>query len=99
QMGTALESIGKPNINFYCTVAGFILNIVSNYIFISWLGMMGAAYGTLLTYFLTFIITQIILYKMLKVNTLNAFKNIWLFYKKGFTFGLNKFKNYRLKSI
>jgi len=98
QMGTVLESIGKPNINFYCTVFGFLLNIVSNYFFIKWLGIMGAAYGTLLTYFLTFIITQIILYKILNVNTLNVFKYIWEFYKKGFEFGRMKFRMLSLKS-
>ncbi len=92
QMGTVLESIGKPNINFYCTVFGFLLNIVSNYFFIKWLGIIGAAYGTLLTYFLTFIITQVILYKILNVNTLNVFKYAWEFYKKGFEFGKTKFR-------
>lgn len=99
QMGTVLESIGKPNINFYCTVFGFLLNIVSNYIFISWLGTIGAAYGTLLTYFLTFIITQIILYKILQVNTLNVFKNIWIFYKKGFEIGRDKIRDFFYKPV
>ena len=84
QMGTVLESIGKPNINFYCTVFGFLLNIVFNYMFISWLGTIGAAYGTLTTYAITFIITQIILYKTLDVNTLNVFKYMLDFYKKGY---------------
>lgn len=99
QMGTVLESIGKPNINFYCTVFGFLLNIVSNYIFISWLGTIGAAYGTLLTYFLTFIITQIILYKILQVNTLNVFRNIWIFYKKGFEIGRDKIRDFFYKPV
>jgi len=84
QMGTVLESIGKPHINFYCTVFGFVLNVIFNYLFISWLGIMGAAYGTLLTYFITFIITQVILYKILNVRTLNVFKYVWEFYQKGY---------------
>ena len=82
QMGTVLESIGKPNINFYCTVFGFILNIISNYFFISWFGTIGAAYGTLTTYIISFFITQLILYKILNVNTLNVFKYLWNYYKK-----------------
>jgi len=83
-MGTVLESIGKPNINFYCTLFGFVLNIIFNFLFISWMGVTGAAYGTLTTYIITFIATQIILYKILKVNTLNVFKYMWEFYQKGF---------------
>lgn len=84
QMGTVLESIGKPNINFYCTLFGFVLNIIFNFLFIKWLGVTGAAYGTLTTYMITFVATQIILYKILKVNTLNVFKYMWEFYQKGF---------------
>jgi len=84
QMGTVLESIGKPNINFYCTLFGFVLNIIFNFLFIKWLGVTGAAYGTLTTYIITFIATQIILYKILNVNTFNVFKYMWEFYQKGF---------------
>jgi len=94
QMGTVLESIGKPNINFYCTVFGFILNVIFNFLFINWLGIMGAAYGTLLTYSIMFVITQIILYKILNVRTLNVFKYIWEFYQKGFELVKNKFNQF-----
>lgn len=90
QMGTVLESIGKPNINFYCTLFGFILNIIFNFLFIKWMGVMGAAYGTLTTYAITFIATQIILYKILKVNTLNVFMYMWEFYLKGFEIAKEK---------
>lgn len=98
QMGTVLESIGKPNINFYCTLLGFVLNIILNFLFISWLGVKGAAYGTLTTYMITFVVTQIILYKILKVNTLNVFKYMWEFYQKGFELLKEKLLEYREKS-
>ncbi len=98
QMGTVLESIGKPNINFYCTLLGFVLNILFNYLFISWLGVTGAAYGTLTTYMITFVVTQIILYRILKVNTLNVFKYIWEFYRKGFEMMKEKLVGYTQKS-
>ena len=97
QMGTVLESIGKPNINFYCTAFGFLLNIVFNYIFIRWLGITGAAIGTLSTYAITFVITQVILYKILNVNTLNVFKYMWQFYRKGFDLIKDKLKSYFYK--
>ncbi|RMF30494.1 MAG: flippase, partial [Bacteroidetes bacterium] len=48
--GTVLDSIGKPRINFWFTLGGMALNVVSNYFFILRFGVMGAAYGTLLTY-------------------------------------------------
>ncbi|MEM6321574.1 MAG: flippase [Bacteroidota bacterium] len=101
QMGTVLESIGKPNINFYCTVFGFGLNILFNYLFIKWLGTIGAAYGTLMTYAITFVVTQIILYKILNVSTLNVFKNIGLFYKRGFLMIKEKWKSlfYKPKTV
>ncbi|MFK7983877.1 MAG: flippase [Saprospiraceae bacterium] len=98
QMGTVLESIGKPNINFYCTLLGFVLNIIFNFLFISWLGVTGAAYGTLITYMITFVVTQIILYKILKVNTLNVFKYMWEFYQKGFEMAKEKILAFRGKS-
>lgn len=98
QMGTVLESIGKPNINFYCTLLGFVLNIIFNFLFISWLGITGAAYGTLTTYMITFVVTQIILYKILKVNTLNVFKYMWEFYQKGFDMMKEKLVAFTRKS-
>lgn len=97
QMGTVLESIGKPNINFYCTALGFIINIIFNYLFILKYGVIGAAYGTLITYFITFIITQTILYKMLGVNILNVFLNLNKYYFQAYIFLKDKIKHFLIK--
>ena len=84
QFGTVLDSIGKPKINFYYTLLGASLNIIFNYLFISNFGLIGAAYGTLTTYLLTFTIMQWTLYRELKVRFYNVFQHIFPFYKEGF---------------
>ena len=82
QFGTVLDSIGKPKINFYFTLLGAGLNIILNYIFISNYGLVGAAYGTLSTYMVTFVFMQWMLYIELKVKFYNVFRHILPFYKE-----------------
>jgi len=85
QFGTILDSIGRPKINFTFTLIGVILNVSLNYIFIKVLdiGIYGAAYGTLLTYTISFTLYQIVLRKMFKVNAFLAFTHIPDFYRQG----------------
>ena len=82
QFGTILDSIGKPKLNFYITLIGAILNLSLNILFIKMLGLYGAAYGSLTTMSLMFIVMQITLNKLLGVNTLNAFSHMTAFYKE-----------------
>jgi O-antigen/teichoic acid export membrane protein len=82
QCGTVLDSMGKPKVNFFFTLIGAGLNIIFNYIFISNFGLLGAAYGTLTTYLVTFIMMQIVLYKELGVKAYNVFKHILPFYQE-----------------
>lgn len=81
QFGTILDSMGKPKINFWFTLVGAILNIIFNYLFIQQFGVMGAAYGTLLSYIIIFIGTQTVLYKLIGVKPQNAFVYMMQFYK------------------
>ena len=85
QFGTILDSIGRPKINFVFTLIGVITNVTLNYIFIKVLnmGIYGAAYGTLLTYGISFALYQIVLRRMFKVNALMAFTHIPGFYRQG----------------
>jgi O-antigen/teichoic acid export membrane protein len=81
QFGIILDSIGKPKINFYFILFSAGLNVVLNLIFITSLDSVeGAAYGTLTTYVVTFIGTQILLKRELNVNTLSVFAYAWKFY-------------------
>lgn len=88
QFGIILDSIGKPKINFYFILFSAGLNVVLNYIFITSLNSVeGAAYGTLATYVVTFIGTQILLKRELNVNTLNVFVYAWKFYPEALQMG------------
>jgi lipopolysaccharide exporter len=89
QFGTIMDSIGRPHLNFYLIGLLAVINIGVNYLLIARYGVIGAAFATLLTYILGFIANQIILYKLLNVNTLHVFKYIPEFYKQGFSYGLN----------
>lgn len=92
QFGTILDSIGKPKINLLFTLLGAIINVAANYIFITSYGVIGAAYGTIFTYVITFILNQVVLNKMFKVQWWNAIKAIPGFYVMAFgiIFGKNK---------
>ncbi len=76
QFGTAMDSMGKPKLNFRLTVTMAGLNLTLNYFCIKTFGVIGAAYGTLLAWFIVFIIGQIILYRTLDVRFYNAFIRI-----------------------
>ncbi len=83
QFGTILDSMGQPKINFRFTVLGAIINIILNYVFINKFGVIGAAYGTLISYSIIFISSQILLYNIIGSNPLNVFKYIIPFYRDG----------------
>lgn len=92
QFGTVVDSIGRPKTNFLFTVFNLALLIVVVYYFVEWYGLIGAAYGTLLTYGITFVIMQVYLYRELNVDLSKTITNIPFFYKKGFELIKNKGK-------
>jgi len=83
QFGTVMDALKRPKINFYLLVLMGLLNVVFNYIFITWYGAIGAAYGTLISYIIIFIVNQIILSKIYSINTLKVFPAIIEWYKMG----------------
>ncbi len=80
QFGTVIDSIGKPKLNFYTTAAGACVNLVCNYFFITWFGLYGAAYGTLMALTIMFIVMQTILHRVLNVQIGQVFKYAFSFY-------------------
>ncbi|MBL7872728.1 MAG: flippase [Cyclobacteriaceae bacterium] len=84
QFGVLLDAVRKPEINFYFILGTAILNIVITYYFIMQWGIAGAAYGTLITYFMRFVVQQIVLNKLLGISTLRVFNCSIDFYGKGF---------------
>ena len=73
QFGTAMDSMGRPRMNFRLTLAMALLNAALNYLFISQFGVIGAAYGTLLAWFIVFVMGQWILYRTLDVRFFRVF--------------------------
>jgi lipopolysaccharide exporter len=86
QFGTVMDALKKPQLNFYLLVMMGVLNIVFNYFLIQAYGPIGAAYGTLLSYCIIFVLNQWILYKHFHINTLKVFGSILEWYKTGWDF-------------
>ncbi len=80
QFGTIMDSTGKPAINFLVNLGTAIFNVGSNLFFTFRFGLLGAAYGTILSYFLCFCTGQYILYRQLRASLGNIFKFAWGFY-------------------
>ena len=81
QFGTILDSVGRPRLNFYITTLGAVVNLTCNYFFITWFGLYGAAYGSLVAMTTMFIIMQVTLYRIFDVQIVNTFYYMLAFYK------------------
>jgi lipopolysaccharide exporter len=85
QFGTVMDGIKKPKINFYLLVLVAVLNVAFNFYLLQMFGVIGSAFATLLSYAAVFILNQIILYNMFRINTLDVFKGIIEWYKLAWT--------------
>lgn len=80
QTGSIWDALNLPKYNFIYTLSVASLNAISNLIYIHYFGMIGAAMGTLTTFFISWIATQLILNNMLKVKTWRVIGNIFSSY-------------------
>ncbi|MEX2230830.1 MAG: flippase [Cyclobacteriaceae bacterium] len=87
-LGITLDAIGKAKTNFLFVVRNAVINIVSNYFYISYFGIMGAAYGTLTTYVIVMILNQVYLHRYLDVRLRNVFRHLVESYVKVFCTGV-----------
>ncbi len=92
QLGVTLEAIGKASLNFRFVVRNALMNIVFNYLFIQEFGVIGAAYGTLLTYTVSTVYNQFYLYRALHVRLVNVIRHAIQAYMQLYTLSLNQFK-------
>jgi lipopolysaccharide exporter len=83
QFGTIMDGLKYPKINFYLLLVVAVLNVVFNLIFLNMFGLIGSAYGTLLSYIVVFIINQIILYRKFGINTFKVIEGIPEWYRVG----------------
>jgi len=80
QYGVIMDSTGKPFINLITTTIIAIVQVSLLYFFIKHYQFIGAGYALLISHFIGFCITQFLLYKLYKINFLNAFKYAFNFY-------------------
>jgi lipopolysaccharide exporter len=80
QFGTVMDSSGRPKINFQFLLFSLLLNIVSNYFFIRYFGFPGAAYGTLFSHAVGFVLAQYVLAKTFNVELLKVFGYTFFYY-------------------
>ncbi|ATL48454.1 hypothetical protein COR50_15500 [Chitinophaga caeni] len=84
QFGTIMDSTGHPKLNFKVLSLIAVLNIGICLAYSHFFGVQGAAFGTLTSYFICFIITYSILAKKMKVQLLNVFGYMLRFYPEMF---------------
>lgn len=84
QFGVVMDATGKPQVSFMFIIIQMIINVISNYFFIKYFGIIGAAYGTLLTFFIGFIINQIYLKRAHNILFWRTLKYSMSFYQEGF---------------
>jgi lipopolysaccharide exporter len=80
QFGTILDSIGRTRLTFVVVLITASTNLGLNYIFIQRYGVIGAAYATLISNIIGFMIAQYILRKELNVNLFHTFVYAYRFY-------------------
>lgn len=86
-LGITLDAIGKAKTNFMFVFRNALFNIISNFFYIRYFGIIGAAYGTLTTYCIVFVINQIYLHRHLNVRLRNVFRHLITAYTKAFSTG------------
>jgi O-antigen/teichoic acid export membrane protein len=92
QYGVIMDSTGRPLINFITISIIAIVHVLLLYYFLKTFQFLGAGYALLLSHLIGFIITQSLLYKLFKINFLNAFKYAFKFYPEFFKIILEKLK-------
>ncbi|WP_316788111.1 flippase [Pedobacter frigoris] len=80
QFGVVIDSIGKTRTTFIIVIVNTFVILTLNYFFIRKYGVIGAAYATLISNIFGFTIAQVILWRELRVNALNAFIYAYQFY-------------------
>jgi O-antigen/teichoic acid export membrane protein len=83
QFGTVMDALKRPKINFYLLVMMGVLNVGFCYFFLQSHGVIGAAYATLLSYCIIFLLNQFILFQSYGINTFKVFPAIIDWYRTG----------------
>ncbi len=82
QFGTTMDAIGKPRINFWVNLFTMSINYILMYLGLRYIGWMGAAYGTVVSAILSFLIMYVVLNKTIGVRLGETFKYVWKSYQE-----------------
>jgi lipopolysaccharide exporter len=91
QFGTIMDSTGSPKLNFLVMTIIAVINIGICTVAALHFGPAGAAYGTMTSYLICFIITSSILYKKFNASIGNCFKYMFQFYPEAYQLFQQKF--------
>lgn len=76
QFSITLDALGKTKLNFTILCISLMLSVILNIIFITQFGIIGAIYGTLITYLVVFVFSQIYLFNKFQISLVGVFFNI-----------------------
>lgn len=93
QFGMAMDSSNRPHLNFLLLVFALFINILNNAIFIHFFGVIGAAYGTLLSYIIISVIGHFMLVQIFNVKMISIYRYMIMYYTQGFVFVKNMLKS------
>jgi lipopolysaccharide exporter len=82
QFGTTMDAIGKPRVNFWVNLLTMSLSYFFMYLGLRYLGWMGAAYGTVVSAILSFLIMYSVLNRTIGVRLSETFKYVWVSYRE-----------------
>lgn len=85
QFGMAMDSSGRPHLNFLVLCISVIINILLNYIGILTFGMIGAAFATLMSYFIISVICYFLMLKIFRIRLRNVFIFTISFYQQAYS--------------
>ncbi|SRR5258706_3208831 len=89
QFGMAMDSSGRPHLNFALLLFALAVNIISNVVFIHFMGLIGAAFGTLVSYGIISVAGHFILKRIFGVSMTNVFSFMLMYYRNAFHFAVD----------
>ena len=66
--GITLDAIGKPQWNFHMLLVSLVINAVMNYVLIQYMGIQGAAWGTMLATWVSILMGQYLISRFFKIS-------------------------------
>ncbi len=84
QFGATMDSIGKPRVNFWVNLLTMSLSYGCMYLGLRYTGWLGAAYGTVVSAILSFLIMYVVLNRTIGVRLSETFRYVLVSYKEIF---------------